>query len=504
MRASWLLAFAIVAPAVAQDAYDLPWRISPAGELEVRRLADAFDAKELQFGEWTSLLPGLFAHAPQPRQDLEWLGRWGPMIAVPLLVHGEGGAAAIDEATLRMRKLGIATTVDYVPLIRLKPDALTDLLHVRHLASFDLGATFHALREFAKDMDRDPFVRAAAAAALAARPSSARDAAQVAEQRASRNGGAALQSGLAHLPDDVDLVLGIHGAALPPTSPLLSAWREFAMRFHSSAVLRAGGSVSSSERTTGQLLLDRPGQLPFEIARRCGNWRVDHAMLALRGGDKGGFWLHAGGVFHPTRIAAGLREGGFDVHTASGDEVRATVHGVAMRVTKTELVACPEGFEPGACGSRVPLLHDRAAPSAAPIWLHIPPTSRFTAPFAGCAIDARFDPARATATANAACPDAGKAMKLLAAWEAWRDVRRCDANAKIADDDEMTWGELAEVPAGYREESRWRLTWRRLVQATRVERREATLTWSLELPSLPLVAYVFLLAAPPTVLIEKG
>jgi hypothetical protein len=513
--AGFVLAVAAVfaTEATAQDVYDLPWRVAENGQLEVRPLADSAGAKELQFGEWMPMFPGLVTRQPDTGMQLAWLGHWGVMHIIPLLVHGDGGAAAIDEATHRMRKLAIPTAIAHA-IRQLRPDPLLDLLHIQHLAAADVAIVEFVLIDYAEDGKRDRFVRAAAAEAIAARAAAATlaghpleplgAAEEIVKQHLRRNGAAALHVGLARLPDDIDLVIGIHGAALPRVAPLLAAWRQFGRRFHSTLQLKSGGSISPAQMSTGQLVMDRPGQLPFELAVHFGNWRVDHSLLALRTGEHDHWWFHAGGLFDPERIAEGLRVGNFDVRTANATEVQATVHGFVVHATKTELEAWPEDFDPGRRGANVPTLRDRADAGAAPVWAFVPPASRLAqnAGAAGTTLDVQLDPTKGSVTAIATCADAAAVAKLLASWRSWQDDRRCEPQTKIAADNTNTWADIAALPPGCGEDWRSRLVWRRLLQTVRAEAREATLRWTLDLTPFPLVDLVRMLGESPATILR--
>jgi hypothetical protein len=505
MRGALLTLFApIVCP--AQDVFDLPWRISADGELEVQRLVDGIGAKALQFGDWVPMFPGLLRRgAAEPERA--WLLHFGPMKLLPLLVHGDGGAAAIDDATHRMRKLGIATSIDRSALRRLAREPLQDLLHVRHLATHDVYLATLALGDFAKDTKADAFTRAAAAEARARWTGwSADERADLAAKRVRRDGRGALLAGLSALPDDVDLVIGVHGAAMPPTAPLLAAWRHHQLRFASTLMLDHVGSFSPADETEAQLTIDRPGQLAFEVARNVGNWRVDHALLALRAGEHGGWWVHLGGTFQPARVAEGLRAGGFDVGIANEAEVQANVHGFDVRVTATELHAWSESLDRGSRGAHVPVLRDRADEGAAPVWAFVPAASRLAkdAGVGGTTLDVRFEPASGKASATAIAADEPGAVALLAAWRAWQAKRRCDPDAKIDRDTDHTWRDAAEAPPGVGEQYRTRLAWRRCVQAVRAERQGTTVRWTLDLAPFPLDDLVGLLGESPAVILRDG
>lgn len=156
-------------------------------------------------------------------------------------------------------------------------------------------------------------------------------------------------------------------------------------------------------------------------------------------------------------------------------------------------------------GARVPLLQGRCAKGAAPVWVHVPAASRFTALLAlGSALEARFDPLRGTASADAKCANAETAAKLVAAWEEWRSARRCDPDGRIEAELETTWGDLADHAPGCTEDWQTRLTWRRIVQAVRVDARGAEVTWSLDLAPFALLDLVRLLGAPPSTFLERG
>ncbi len=508
LRATRVVLALVLATTIAraQDVFDLPWRISAEGQLEVQQLGDCTGAKELQFGAWVPLFPGLFEHRPVVRDDLAWLTAWGPMLALPLLVHGDGGAAAIDEATRRLRKLGIPTTIGGVALKQLQRNPWHDLLYVRHLEAIDVLQVTNTLGDFAGDEKGDPFVRAAAAAALTGRAGAEHYAEDVAKLRPARRGAGALHAGLAALPDDVDLMIGVHTAALPSAAPLLAAWRLATLRFASSVMVSAGGSISPAQYSEAQFIMDRPGQLPFELARRFGNWRVDLLLLALRTGEHDHWWLHAGGLFQPERIAEGLRAGNFDVRTATEAEVQATVHGFVVRATKTEVEAWPEGFDPGRRGGHVPMQHDRIGD--APVWAFMPATSRFAAKLGAPqqTLDARFDPWTGRGSAILTCADDAAAAKLLASWLAWQAQRSCDDEQKVGarEDNPTTWGDVAGLPLGCGEPEVMRLAWRRCVQAVRAQRDGAAVRWTLDVSPFPLVDLARLLGCSPAALIEGG
>lgn len=507
MRIPPLLVALAVAELGAQEYLDLPWRVTEQGRLEVHELADSVDAAVPQFGEWTPMFPRLFQRAARNEHPDEDLGRFGPFLVLPLLVHGDGGAAAIDEATLRLRKLALGTTCHRLTLLQLQPDPLVDLLRIRHIATIDVAAADLALHSYAFDDRRDAFVRAAAARALVdrlrARGEDVDDG--TAALLVKRNGAAALQAALARAPDDADLLLGLHGAAMPSTAPLLAAWRTFMTRFTSSVYLSASSSLSPRQYTIGQLATDRPGQLPCELAAIFGNWRVDHALFALRHREQDEWWFQLGGSFQPQRLADGLRAVGGSASLGEAGELRGSLLDWEIRATTSELEAWPKGMNIGPRGARLAELHGRASANEAPAWLLIPSTSRLGGQLgvAGCSLDVRLQLAPRAATAVAQCPDAPAAERLHANWRTWQAQRTCTPTDKVPGED-VTWATAVTVPPGAAEGRRTRWFWRTCLQAVQVSRDGARVAWTLDLANCSLVDLVRLLGDSPTVILRDG
>ncbi|MBM4061220.1 MAG: hypothetical protein FJ265_09010, partial [Planctomycetes bacterium] len=224
--------------ASAQDLVDLPWDLSPEGRLLVQILPS--DERT-----WTPMFAGLLDGATgHLAQRVEELWQCGPFLALPLVLTGDGGAAAIDEYELRLRKLGIRMGLRRDLMGPARGEPFADLLRVRWLADLDVAFAGYRLAQWAREEGEDPFVRAAAAAG-ASRWSGLGD--ELGEVRAKRNGEAALQAGLQQLPDDFDLLLGLHSAGLPTARDLLRAWRQFQLRFASMVLFMEGGSVSPAQ-----------------------------------------------------------------------------------------------------------------------------------------------------------------------------------------------------------------------------------------------------------------
>jgi hypothetical protein len=503
-----LLALALATSVLrGQDFLDLPWRLSEQGRLEVQLLDDSVDAKQLKLGAWEPMFPGLFAPWGRQPAGFGHLNAWGPIMALPLLLHGEGGAAAIDEATRRMQKLGQPMAVSARLLHQLRPDPLLDLLRVQHLAGVDTFESGRALADYAHDSRRDALVRALALQALLERPY-ANDVSleKPAKPAAKRSGASALQAGLTRMPDGVDLVLGIHSAVLPTAHDLLQAWRQAQQRWSGYAQMAAGTSLGIYELSRGQINFDQPGQLPYELATLFGNWRVDHALFAVQRGPTNHWWLHLGGLFQPEQIAAGLRTAHINASLDREGELRATIYGWEVRVTATELEAWSSGMQIGSRGAMQPTLHDRADHGQPPAWLYVPAAGKLldVPAMPGASFGAHLQLASRQLHATATCADAEAATTLLKAWREWQSARRCDPETKPPGDAYWTWQQIAKAPGGLREDLQMRLIWRRCVQAIDAKQDGASVSWTLGLSTVALVDLVLLSNHAPTRLLKDG
>lgn len=493
-------------PLAAQEYLDMPWRVSE-GRLEVRASADSVDAATPQYGEWKPMFPQLHDRSTRGEHAAAGAYGWGLFPLVPLLLNGDGGAAAIDEASLRLRKLSLGATSHPITLMQLRPDPLVDLLRVRHLEATDVMAADDALRDYVTDGKRDAFVRAAAARALAERRQAIGEPVyeELATVLAKRNGAAALLAALARSPDDADLLLGLHGAAMPSTAPLLAAWRAMMLRWASSVYLSASSSLGPDGYTAAQLAIDRPGQLPCELATIFGNWRVDHALFALRHGEQDEWWFHLGGIFQPTRIAAGLQLLGGSASLDEHGELRGSWLDWEVRATSSELEAWPSSMDVGSRGAHLATLHGRAGANEAPAWLLVPSKSRLGGSLdaAGCEIDVRLRLTPRVLTATAQCPDDAAGRRLLASWRLWQAQRTCVPTDKVPGED-VTWATAMTAVAGAAEGRQTRWFWRRCVQAVQVSDDGGRVTWSLDLASCSLVDLVRLLGDSPIEILRRG
>jgi len=504
---SMVVALGISLP--GQDFLELPWRVNDKGLLEVQQgVPPTGGGNQLQYANWFPMFPGLFEKGfDGEAAGFGELPSLGPMVVLPLLLHGDGGAAAIVEAKHRMQKLGIRVAIDRAAMHSVRPDPLLDLLRVRRMDEAGVPSALSVLLDYAEDPRRDVFVRAAAASFLKRHDVGDRFTG-LGEWRKSltrRNGAAALQAGLSRLPDDADVVLGIHCAAIPSLSRLLVAWRKFVLRYSSFASIHGGGNLSPGVLAGVQRRFDLPGQLPYELAVRFGNWRVDYALFAGRWGSDDGCWLHLGGVFQPALLAKGLRDAGCEAELSDDGELVAEVYGWHVRAGKSALEAWPTKMKVGKRGGRLADLHDWANPGRPAVTALVTPACELARSLGvvGDGLVAQFDPATMSLTAKATCSDADAATSMQRAWQAWQAKRRFDPEDKALDDEHITWGTVASWGPGVGGLLVSALAWRRCVQAIDVRVDNANLAWSGDLSVFPLADLVRLLSAPPQVMVER-
>jgi len=503
---------AVTAGLAAQDFRDLPWRTGADGSLQV--LVDSLptgvgDAAEPGGGlGWQPMFPTLFRDDGfGGTADFGDAFRVGPIAALPLLVHGHGGAAALDEAEHRLRKLGIRVALDRGSMQDVQPDPLLDLLRVQWLTNAAVSAGARHLLDLAEDERRDPFVRAAAARAVqqfAQAWAPGQDEPSVAPPP--RVGAPALHAGLARAPSDCDVVLGMNTAALPRLAGLLSAWRRLQLKLASTAVLYGGGNLSPAVLAEGQLRMDVPGQLPYELAVRFGNWRVDYALFAVRARETQAVWLHLGGVFQPESVRKGLEQAGIEVAADDAGGISATVYGWRVRCSPSALEAWPESMRVAARGGLLASLHGWAQPSAAPVQAHLPAGGRWgeALRLAAGGMHLQFDPSTmlATAIATAATPADAKAIRK--SWLAWRASRRAAPDQQALGLEHTTWADVKQFAPGVGEPLPTALLWRRCVQAVSVEVDAARVSWRCDLRAFPATELVRLLSLWPLGLLEQA
>ncbi|MCA8967635.1 MAG: hypothetical protein KDC48_22330, partial [Planctomycetes bacterium] len=441
----------------AQDFIDLPWRLTADGRVEVQVGAAPTGDTEPSTGEWLPMFPGLLPREPDGGDGFGETGTLGVIALVPLLFHGPGGAAAIDDASRRLQKLGIRVSMLPASVSTTTPDPLLDLLRVRHIARGQTDLSDFALGAFLADEHRGEFVHAAAAQALLDRNGIGAklhaDAITAALQ--GRDGTVALQAAVERVPDIADLILVLHTAALPPATAALAAWRRAMQNEVGRTAREMGGSMSPAIIVRPQRAMDQPGQLPFELAVRFGNWRVDGAVIALRRGDVDAWWFRLGGRFDPTKLATGLAATAAQAMVREKDGVvTAQAHGWSLRASRDFFEAWQGDFGAGPFGSRAAELRSHVAAGQPPAWIFVPRSSALwrNAGWEPADLHVDLDPQLRSVSATANCQDAEIAKRLLRRWKALQVDLTIDLDDPVSADQPWTWRQVRDAGEGLAED----------------------------------------------------
>ncbi|MBK8100449.1 MAG: hypothetical protein IPK26_25405 [Planctomycetes bacterium] len=118
---------------------------------------------------------------------------------------------------------------------------------------------------------------------------------------------------LARLPAGAALVAWFDQSRLPPLHSARAAMRAAAFDEITTMILAAGGTVSPPQAAGAMLMCDLPGELPFEIVRRCGPVRVDHGWLAVAENGRAAV-LELAGQFPEPLLAASKHPTGSAQH----------------------------------------------------------------------------------------------------------------------------------------------------------------------------------------------
>ena len=360
------------------------WQVNERGELLVAPTLEA-EAGELR---------PLFAGADDVLSAIANLGTagfanlWltGPRDLASLTdpaLHFEIRGLRLDNAALRRRVAGAGDA----STPQLARQALLDrILAVRLLQQRGEAGARDELEAVAADADADAFLRLAARDALAAL---APDAAAAGPDEATAAEGVpnAVLMALREVPAGADIVLFADQRRVRP--PLFLPGLAARVGLEVSYTLLTGeaqehGAVPVDMVAGAVRFSLAPVLVPYELARRYGNARLDWTLLAARvptGPEQaGGLWLRADGLFEHERIAAGLAGDGFDARPGQRREttVRAA-DGAVLKfgADRLRLVAGAFAARSPATGSVEELLP--ADVLAAPAWCLLPPKSQLLA-----------------------------------------------------------------------------------------------------------------------------
>ena len=307
-----------------KDLLALQWRRSDTGVLECALASD----KE---PTWAPLFPqGVLA-------GLQTTGTFGPM---SLLLHS-GDLLSLTSGERHLSRIGVATpTVDLRQYIAIPlPKTLTELAVLDRMVAIDVLVARSAkdalpeLKHIAGDAALPATLRERAAAAvtrleggtLTARPK--------------------FDAKTLRLPPEADLYVIVDNAALTSMNFLIELGR-FSGMLSSAFVLDMLKQPTPHDYMTGQCESEMLTEIPFELAREVGNFRIDQICVAVRlprkNDDQPQVTVHVAGKFDPKAIEAMLAklgvQGQMDLQvTATG--ITASNKGLALEPDETRAKA---------------------------------------------------------------------------------------------------------------------------------------------------------------------
>ena len=299
----------------------LDWRRNAAGDFE-HKIADAIE-KDAKFEPW-------FGKGLVEAMNATGIAGW-----VMFFAH-HGDVLSLTHGEHHLRRLGIgSTTADLVTFVRSPlPEQLRDVALLDRLVAIDLIAR------------RDDDEAKAARSALAAETTLD---AQLRERAAPANFPRRhLDAATLPLPTQGDIYLVCNHESLFDALPLVEIGY-FTGMVSTVQVLQYLKAPTLSDFVLGQTESEFLTEIPFEIARRFGNFRLDQTVVALsvpRDGDGGGWIAVSAGKFDAARVAAGVAaskvEGG-KAELADGT-AKATIDGTQLVVTDLLATAMTPGL----------------------------------------------------------------------------------------------------------------------------------------------------------------
>ncbi|HEU4418446.1 MAG TPA: hypothetical protein VFT55_05875 [Planctomycetota bacterium] len=296
-----------------KDLLALQWRRSDKGVLECA-LADD------KAPEWAPLFrEGVFA-------GLQTSGSFG---LLSLLLHS-GDLLSLTSGERHLSRIGVATVTPElrqyiaVPL----PDALAELAVLDRMVAIDVLVARGA---------KDAVAELKHLAGDAALPAPLRERAAGAVTRLEGGTSTArprLDAKTLRLPAEADVYVVVDNAALTSMNFLLELGR-FTGLLSSAYVIDTLKNPTPHDLMIGQCESEQVTEIPFELAREIGNFRIDQICLAVRlprkKGDEPEVSVHAAGQFEPKGIEAMLTSLGVQAH-------------VELQVTATGITASNKGL----------------------------------------------------------------------------------------------------------------------------------------------------------------
>lgn len=252
------------------DWCEMHWRRGDDGMLECESLAAG--------REFVPLLGEDFAAAFDNGGAIGWLSLW---------LHGNGDLLSMTDAGFHLRCLGIDTSDDALREYLRRPLPATDGAHGR-AELFDRMLAIDLLRRrgcVAAETECKALARAASAPAmLRQRALSAIASLHGAPAPEPRR---ALDPTTLRLPAVFDACIVIDHDRLPDLGWLTAFGRRLHMRLVARAMLKNGGTVPPAVCNGGQRNADVVAELPFGLALRFGNVRLDQSCIFVTGRPDG-------------------------------------------------------------------------------------------------------------------------------------------------------------------------------------------------------------------------
>lgn len=504
----WLLSWGFVGCVTSQDVADYPWRTDEKGLLWMDTAAQPHGSGPgSRDAAWVPLFPELVDLRPDNASDrITNLAGLGLFCLIPLLLTHEGGAACIEEAPRRMSKLGIRMTMNRDVMRDVSPDPRLDWLRLRWLESVDAAEATFVLYDIACDPRRDQMVRRGAAAVFATRM---RQRAGVQDERVAAvlqpiDMPASLDSSLRRIPNDADWLVCVDCRSLHGSKNAMQAWRRFHQNMASAVSLERGSALPPEALIDMQSVIDRPGQLPYELACLFGNWRVDCAVFAGATGADGWWMVTMRGDFDANAIETGFEALRFPV-TRDGDGdvvVRIAEYSLWLNEHGLEVVGLQRSGAPK--GRWATLLQERPMKDAN-VWVHVPVQSKLW-PLAGLPqgkCDATLDVRTGSARAHYRADSPEHAERVMSTWRAWQAERSCEPEGGVPGRDDLRWRDVEAADPGLAGYADVALAWRQCVSATTVVAKGDEVRWELGWNGMKLDRLVGLLWLPPKSILKQ-
>lgn len=271
------------------------------------------------------------------------------------------------------------------------------------------------------------------------------------------------------------------------------------LRRASDVVVSAGASLAPSQLCELQIVMDIPGQLPWEIARRFGNWRVDSAVVVMRNTRNPRLWLRLDGEFQTQHMADGLRGCGMEVHLEESGRLSASDEEWSIKADSKTVQAWQAEFAGAESGGWA----GRILKCQSPIWFIAPNGSDILANNEWGDVEAMGE--IAFAPARIACelaPTNGAVERLAGRVRQWVGEQRPDLDASVGRGGAMTWGDVLRAPRGVHERLRTQVAVRTVASNVSVDVEGRVVQLACDLGQLPLEEVAGIMALWPSEIVH--